>query len=816
MSPHTNRRNFLALSAAGVAAGAAAGGAAAAGAVEPSAASADVTTTGRPLQEHQLRLWYPGEAAEWLEALPIGNGRLGAMVFGGVGSERLQLNEDTVWAGGPYDPANPDGLANLQEIRNRVFAGDWGGAQSLIDSSFMGNPLGELPYQTVGNLTLTFPDGGAATDYYRELDLTTAVALTRYARDGVTYTREAFASGADQVIVVRLTADATGSVSFSAAFDSPQNSSAHSPDPLTIGLDGTTEDWEGVAGQVRFRALATVRNTGGTVTSENGTLTVDGADAVTVLISIGANYTSFQDLTGDQDARALDPLLTAGDRAYDVLRSRHVEDYQRFFNRVALDVGTSDAAELPTDQRVANFAAADDPQLVALLFQFGRYLLISSSRPGTQPANLQGIWNESLSPDWDSKYTVNINAEMNYWPAGPTNLVEMMEPALQMVEEMSVTGARTAQVQYGAEGWVCHHNTDAWRGTAPVDGAQWGMYQTGGAWMALFIWEHYRFTGDLDALRARYPALKGAARFFVDALVEDPGTGYMVTCPSNSPENPHHPGATVCAGPTMDMQILRDLFNAVAQASTLLETDADFREQVLALSDRLAPTKVGGQGQIQEWQEDWDAGAPERNHRHVSHLYGLHPSNQITPTGTPELAEAARVTLEQRGDAGTGWSLAWKINFWARLADGARSYKLLGDQLTPDRTAPNLFCLHPPFQIDGNFGATAGIAEWLLQSHTDEIQLLPALPPELPDGQVSGLRARGGDTIDITWENGEITQATLHTRHARTVQVRTTVPVTVTAADGGRQVTARRTDPTTVTFDATAGASYRLTRRAGS
>jgi alpha-L-fucosidase 2 len=814
MSPHTNRRHFLALSAAGVTAGGAVGAASAASADASTAAPAPApaaASAGQPLQDHQLRLWYPAPAAEWLEALPIGNGRLGAMVFGGVDVEQVQLNEDTVWAGGPYDPANPDGLANLEQIRSLVFAEDWGGAQSLIDSSFMGSPLGELAYQTVGNLALTFPTGGEATDYYRELDVTTAVALTRYTRDGVTYTRETFASAADQVIVIRLTASTTGQISFTAAFDSPQASSLHSPDPLTIGVDGTSETMEGVTGQVAFRALATARATGGTVTSENGSLTVAGADAVTLLVSIGTNYTSYNDLTGDQNARALDPLLTAGDRAYNLLRTRHVEDYQQYFSRTSLDVGTSDAADLPTNERVAGFAGGSDPQLVALFFQFGRYLLLSSSRPGTQPANLQGIWNESLAPEWDSKFTVNINTEMNYWPAGPANLIEMMEPVLAMVEDLAVTGAQTASVQYGAGGWVCHHNTDGWRGTAPVDFAMAGMWQTGGAWMALHIWEHYRFTGDLEALRSRYPVLKGAAQFFVDSLVQDPVTGYMVTCPSNSPENSHHDNASVCAGPTMDMQIIRDLFGAVAEASTLLETDAEFRATVQELAGQLAPTLVGGQGQIQEWQADWDAGVPEQTHRHVSHLYGLHPSNQITPGGTPELAEAARVTLEQRGDDGTGWSLAWKINFWARLADGSRSYTLLSDQLTPDRTAANLFCLHPPFQIDGNFGATSGIAEWLLQSHTGEVQLLPALPPELPNGTVTGLRARGGDTIDITWEDGEITQATLHAQHTRTVTVRAGVPLTVT--DNGRQVTVRRAEVNTVAFDATAGTTYQITRQ---
>ncbi|WP_052850173.1 glycosyl hydrolase family 95 catalytic domain-containing protein [Streptomyces avicenniae] len=807
MSPHTNRRKFIALSAAGVAAGAAATGAGAQSALaDPAVPAVDGV---RPAADEPLRLWYQNPASEWLQALPLGNGRLGAMVFGGVQTEQLQLNEDTIWGGGPYDPANSDGAGNLAEIRRRVFNGEWAAAQSLIDTTFMGNPRGQMPYQTVGSLRLTFPSGGNASGYHRELDLTTAIALTRYTRDGVTYTRETLVSGADQVVAVRLTADSGGRISFTATFDSPQTSNRHSPDPLTVGLDGSGESVDGLPGRVRFRSLATARATGGSVRSENGTLTVEGADAVTLLVSVGTNFVNFRDLTADQDGRAADPLRTAGDRTWDDLRARHVADYQQYFGRTTLDLGTSSAAALPTDQRVAAFANGSDPQLVTLFFQFGRYLLISASRPGSQTANLQGIWNDVLRPPWSSKYTININIEMNYWPAGPTNLIELMEPVLRMLDDLSVTGASTARLQYGAGGWMCHHNTDGWRGTAPVDGPFWGMWQTGGAWMALHIWEHYRFTGDTEALRSRYPVLKGAAQFFVDSLVEDPSTGAMVTCPSNSPENAHHPDASVCAGPTMDMQIIRDLFNAVADASELLGTDADFRSQVRGLRDRLAPTKIGGQGQIQEWQEDWDAIAPERSHRHVSHLYGLHPSNQITPRGTPELAQAARTTLEQRGDDGTGWSLAWKINFWARLEDGRRSYKLLRDQLTPERTAPNLFCLHPPFQIDGNFGATAGITEWLLQSHADEVNLLPALPPELPNGSVTGLRARGGQAVDITWEGGVITAATLRAGHDGTVTVRAGRPLSV-ATDGVRTAV-RRPEGNVLTFTAEAGKAYVLT-----
>nr|WP_063784477.1 glycoside hydrolase family 95 protein [Streptomyces sp. SBT349] len=759
-----------------------------------------------------MRLWYPAPASEWLRALPLGNGRLGAMVHGGVENEEWQLNEDTIWAAGPYDHANPDGLAALPEIRRRVFAGEWAAAQDLYNAEFMGIPTGQVPYQTIGSLRLTFPGGSDTSEYYRELDLTTAIATTRYVRDGVTFTREVFASAPDQLIVARLHADEPGSVSFTATLDSPlSRTGLSSPDPLSAALDGTSEGAGGIAGQVNFRTVVTARATGGSVSSSGGTVTVSGADEVLLLVSTGTNRVGFRDLSGDQNARAAAPIAEVDGVSYDELRSRHVADYQGLFGRTTLDLGTSGAAELPTDERVAAFGGGNDPQLVTLFYQFGRYLLISASRPGTQVANLQGIWNDLLAPPWSSKYTININIEMNYWPAGQTNLLECMEPVFDMLSDLSVTGADTARLQYGAGGWVTHHNTDGWRGTAPVDAAFYGAWQTGGAWMALHIWEHYRFSGDLEGLRARYPVLKGAAQFFVDALVEDPSTGHMVTNPSNSPENGHHQDVSICAGPTMDNQIVRDLFSAVAEASELLGTDAGFRDQVLALRDRLAPTEVGGQGQIQEWREDWDAGAPDFRHRHISHLYGLHPSNQITPRATPDLAEAARVTLEQRGDAGTGWSLAWKINFWARLEDGARSYKLLSDQLTTERTAPNLFCLHPPFQIDGNFGATSGITEWLLQSHAGEVHLLPALPGDLPAGSVTGLLARGGFETSITWASGALTEATLRSANGAPVRLRTRVPVNVTSGD--QTVPVERPEETVVTFATQAGATYRIAPR---
>ncbi|MFE1465592.1 glycoside hydrolase N-terminal domain-containing protein [Streptomyces nigra] len=801
------RRDFLVTSAATSAALAVGVPAAPAAAAPQTTAAADDAAAP---DAARLALWYDRPAGQWLEALPLGNGRLGAMVFGGVDADRLQLNEDTLWAGGPYEPANPQGLANLPEIRRRIFAGQWGSAQDLINSTFLGNPVGELMYQTVGDLRLTFPGTGDVGSYRRELDLDTAVATTTYTRGGVAHRREAFASHADQVIVVRLTADTPGALSLTAAFDSPQQTQKSSPDRITAALEGTGQSREGVTGRVRFRALVRARAEGGTVSSENGTLTVTAADAVTLLVSVGTSYNDYRDASGDHRARAERPLNAAADTPYGQLRARHVRDHRALFRRVALDLGVTEAATAPTDQRVASFAQSDDPHLVALHYQFGRYLLIASSRPGTQPANLQGIWNDQLSPPWDSKYTININTEMNYWPAATTNLLECWEPIFALLDDLAQAGQKTARVQYGANGWVAHHNTDAWRGTAPVDGAFWGMWPTGGAWLATSVWEHYRFTGDREALRRRLPVVEGAVRFFLDALVTDPGTGHLVTCPSVSPENAHHAGVSACAGPTMDNQILRDLFDGYLAACDALGVSSPYAAQVRQARAQLPPMKIGALGQLQEWQQDWDAGAPEQQHRHVSHLYGLHPSNQISKRGTPELFRAALKTLEMRGDAGTGWSLAWKINFWARAEDGSRSYKLLTDLLTPDRTAPNLFDLHPPFQIDGNFGATAGVTEWLVQSHTDEVHLLPALPPQLPQGQVTGLLARGALTVDVSWSDGALTHARLAARRTGAVRLRTAAPVAV-HAQGGPRTHVKRPENTVVAFDARAGETYVIT-----
>ncbi|MDG4780871.1 glycoside hydrolase family 95 protein [Micromonospora sp. WMMD961] len=793
------------------------GAAGAGGALLPlpwtAAARADAVAPPQVLAAGDLALWYDeGAGTDWLRALPIGNGRLGAMVFGNVDTERLQLNEDTVWAGGPHDPSNPRGAGALAEIRRLVNANQWTQAQDLINQTMMGNPGGQLAYQTVGNLRLAFGSASGASQYDRTLDLTTATVTTSYVLNGVRHQREVFASAPDQIIAMRLTADRNNSISFTATFDSPQRTSVSSPDGTTIGLDGVSGNQEGVTGAVRFLALANATVTGGSVSSSGGTLRVTNATSVVLLISIGSSYVNYRNVGGDYAGIARQRLGAARANSFDQLRSRHLADYQALFNRVTLDLGRTSAANQTTDVRIAQHNSVNDPQFSALLFQFGRYLLISSSRPGTQPANLQGIWNDSLTPSWDSKYTINANLPMNYWPANTTNLAECHNPVFDMVRELSVAGARTAQVQYNAGGWVTHHNTDAWRATAVVDGAFWGMWQTGGAWLSTLIWDHYLFNGDVEFLRTNYPAMKGAAQFFLDTLVTEPTLGYLVTNPSNSPELSHHSNASVCAGPTMDNQILRDLFDGVARASEILNVDGTFRAQVRATRDRLPPMKVGSRGNIMEWLYDWVETEP--NHRHISHLYGLAPSNQITKRGTPQLFEAARRTLALRGDDGTGWSLAWKINFWARMEEGKRAHDLIRYLATTARLAPNMFDLHPPFQIDGNFGATAGIAEMLLQSHAGELHILPALPPAWPTGKVTGLRGRGGHTVGITWSSGQATEVLVRPDRAGTLRLRAriltgTVTVVDTADGSAPRVTRIESDLIEVTVQA--GRTYRVT-----
>ena len=727
-----------------------------------------------------LKLWYDRPASNWNEALALGNGRLGAMVFGDPAVERLQLNEETIWAGHPNSIAHEKALEALPKVRALIFEGKYLEAQELATQEIRSQTNNGMPYQTFGNLYISFPGHDKYENYYRDLNIADASASVEYTVDGVNYKREMLTSFVDDVIVVKLTADKPGSITCNIMLNSPFDNT----DPVTregqIVLSGTSSTVEGLRGEVDFQGRVAAKAKGGEVTSENGVISINGADEATIYISIATNFKNYKELSENEGQKSRSYLTKALNKDYDQIKKDHEEYFSQFMDRVSLDLGVTEAVKQPTDKRIKNFSDQDDPQLVSLYFQFGRYLLISSSQPGGQPANLQGIWNDMLFPPWESKYTMNINAEMNYWPAEITNLSEMHEPFIQLAKEVAETGSETARIMYDADGWVLHHNTDIWRITGPIDNAHSGMWPVGGAWLCQDLWERYLYTGDEEYLEEIYPVLKGSAEFFLDFMIPHPETGWLVVVPSNSPENSHAGGlgkASIAAGTTIDNQLVFDLFTHVKEATEILSRDKEFAAKLEQAKSRLAPMQIGRYGQLQEWLKDWDD--PEDDHRHVSHLYGLFPSNQISPLRNPELFQAAKTVLEHRGDESTGWSMGWKINLWARLLDGNRAYKLLNDQLglVTDKeegggSYPNMFDAHPPFQIDGNFGCTAGIAEMLMQSHDGAVHLLPALPDAWEDGKIEGIVSRGGFVLDLTWKDKEIEKIVVYSRIGGNLRLR--------------------------------------------
>ncbi len=720
-------------------------------------------------------LWYARPATQWVEALPLGNGRLGAMVWGGARNERIQVNEDTLYAGGPHESTPTTAAAALPQVRELLFAGRYAEAEALANATMMATPNKQMPYQPLGDLVLDFLEISETNGYRRELDLATAVATSAFDARGTRHLREAFVSPTDQCVVVRLSAGrpldpdawwnpAPGRISLRIRLDSDQpHAQVDADGDNGLLLHGRNDAASGVEGKLRFALRLRVLPTGGSLAVRRDRIEGRGADEVLLLLSAATSHKRFDDVSGDPQAITLAQLDAATAKPWQSLLGAHVAAHRALFDRIAIDLGRSDPAiaALPTDVRVARFAEGRDPELAALYHQFGRYLLISSSRAGSQPANLQGIWNDLLAPPWESKYTININTEMNYWPAESNALHECVEPLERMLFELADKGAHVARTMYGAPGWVAHHNTDLWRQAAPIDGAQWGLWPMGGAWLLQQLWDRWDYGRDPAYLRKVYPLFKGAAAFFAATLVEDPGTGSLVTAPSISPENRHPFGAALCAGPSLDAQLLRDLFGQCIDASRLLGVDADFANRLSALRGRLPPHRIGKAGQLQEWQQDWDMDAPEPHHRHVSHLYALHPSAQVNVRDTPALAAAARRSLELRGDEATGWGTAWRLNLWARLREGEHAYQVLRMLLSPQRTYPNLFDAHPPFQIDGNFGGTAGITEMLVQSWGGTIFLLPALPSAWPNGAARGLRVRNAAGIDLRWRAGRLEQATL-------------------------------------------------------
>lgn len=777
-------------------------------------------------------LWYDKPAAEWNEALPVGNGRLGGMVFGNAITERIQLNEDTYWTGGPYNAVVEGGYKALPEIRQLVFKGEMQQAHNLFGRTLMGYPVEQQKYQSLANLQLNFKNTGEVTGYRRWLDLETGMTSLQYESGGVTYRRDVFSSAPDQVIVVRITASKPGSISFKANLQGVRNQehSNYATDYFRMDGDGKDEliltgksaDYLGVAGKMKYEARLKATTTDGTITVTGRDLVVENASTVTLYFAAATNFVNYKDVSGDQHKSVLDYLGNIQGKSYATILQVHLSDYKKLFDRVAIHLPDTDNAYLPTNERMQQNMTASDPQLAALAYQFGRYVLMSSSRPGTQAANLQGIWNNDMNPAWDSKYTTNINLEMNYWAVESANLSECAEPLVQLVKNLTDQGAAVAKAHYGCRGWVCHQNTDQWMVAAPMDGPAWGAFTPGGAWLCTMLWEHYLYTQDQQYLQDIYPVLKGAVDFYMDFLVLHPNGKWLVTNPSTSPENfpasPSNgpffdevtggmlPGTTICSGASIDMQILSDLFSGYAKAAGLLGKDAGYVTTVMAARQRFPPPTAGKDGTLQEWADDW--GQLEKEHRHASHMYGLYPGNVLSVSKTPALIAACKAVLEQRGDGATGWSRAWKTALWARLKDGNRANKIFKRYLK-EQASPQLFAkCGKPMQVDATLGMTAAISEMLLQSHEGIIDLLPALPDEWQEGEVKGIRARSAFELQFKWQAGKVTRVEIISGQGKPCSIKAGAALQVTA--NGRKVKVQKAKDGTLTFPTVKGQTYIL------